>query len=119
MDRALISAFSLADFYTAESLRIQQSFDRTGDGLAVLGGRSDAVDTAVVSLYRHYFSAQLEAPRNFCLLALGGYGRRELFPHSDIDLLFVTESAAEQSAQRMAIAARSSRSFSSSSRQPA
>jgi [protein-PII] uridylyltransferase len=105
MDRGSISAFSLSNFYTSESLRIQQSFDRTGDGLAVLRGRSDAVDTAVVSLYRHYFCPQLDEPRNFCIVALGGYGRRELFPHSDVDLLFLTESSAEQSSQRLAIAA--------------
>ena len=100
-----ISAFILSDFYAAESLRIQQSFDRTGDGLAMLRGRSDVVDTAVVSLYRHYLSPHPDEPRNFCILALGGYGRGELFPHSDIDLLFLTESSAEQSSQRMAIAA--------------
>ena len=96
MDRAPISAFSLSDFYTSESLTIQQTFDRTGDGLAVLRGRSDVVDTTVASLYLHYFCPQLNEPRNFCVLALGGYGRRELFPHSDIDLLFLTESRAEQ-----------------------
>ena len=104
-NRGLISAFSLSDFYASESLRIQQSFDDTGDGLAVLRGRSELVDTAAASLYRHYFSSQLDQPGKFCMLALGGYGRRELFPHSDIDLLFLTESSAEQASQRMAIAA--------------
>jgi [protein-PII] uridylyltransferase len=105
MDRGLISAFSLSDFYALESLRIQQSFDGTGDGLTVLRGRSEVVDTAVASLYRHYFSSHLDQPGKFCILALGGYGRRELFPHSDIDLLFLTETSAEQASQRMAIAA--------------
>ena len=105
MDSGHISAFTLSEHYSAESLRIQQSFDRTGDGLAVLRGRSDVVDTTVASLYLHYFCPQLNEPRNFCVLALGGYGRRELFPHSDIDLLFLTESRAEQDSQRMAIAA--------------
>ena len=105
MDREPISAFSLSDFYATESLTIQQNFDRTGDGLAVLRGRSELVDTAVASLYRRYFSTQLDQPGKFCMLALGGYGRRELFPHSDIDLLFLTESSAEQASQRMAIAA--------------
>ncbi|SPE26343.1 Bifunctional uridylyltransferase/uridylyl-removing enzyme [Acidobacteriia bacterium SbA2] len=105
MDSGQISAFILSEHYSAESLRIQQTFDCPGDGLAVLRGRSDVVDTTVGSLYRHYFSPQSEEPRKFCILALGGYGRRELFPHSDIDLLFLTESSAEQGSQRMAIAA--------------
>lgn len=104
MESGQISAFALPEHYSAESLRIQQTFDRTGDGLTVLRGRSDVVDTAVASLYRHCFSRRLEEPRNFCILALGGYGRRELFPYSDIDLLFLTESNAEQPSERMAIA---------------
>jgi citrate lyase subunit beta/citryl-CoA lyase len=46
--------------------------------LQVLGRRSDAVDEVVTRLYRHSISPQLDEPRGFCILALGGYGRREL-----------------------------------------
>jgi [protein-PII] uridylyltransferase len=95
----------LSDYYSAESLKIQQSFDRTGDGLAALGRRSDALDVVVTRLYSRFLSPQLDEPRNFCLVALGGYGRRELFPHSDIDLLFLTESSGEQPSRREAVAA--------------
>jgi [protein-PII] uridylyltransferase len=95
----------LSDYYTAESLKIQQEFDRTGDGEAVLGQRSDAVDDVVSRLYAQFFPPQPDPLRNFCLAALGGYGRRELFPHSDIDLLFLTESSAERSSRREAVAA--------------
>ena len=55
-----------ADYYSAESLKIQQSFDRTGDGLAVLRTRSDAVDVVVTSLYRQFFSPQRDEARHFC-----------------------------------------------------
>jgi [protein-PII] uridylyltransferase len=73
--------------------------------LAVLTRRSDAVDVVIAKLYSQFFSPQLAEPRGFCLLALGGYGRRELFPHSDIDLLFLAEIGAAQPSRREAVAA--------------
>ena len=70
--RGLISALKLSDYYAAESLKIQQEFERTGDGLAVLCRRSDAVDVVVAGLYAQLFSPQPDEPQNFCLVALGG-----------------------------------------------
>ena len=67
-------------------------------------GRSDLVDALVIRLYQEFISADPQEPRRLCLLALGGYGRRELFPHSDIDLLFLTEDGSDQSTYRDAIA---------------
>jgi [protein-PII] uridylyltransferase len=95
----------LSHSYAAETLKIQQEFERTGDGRAVLHRRSDAVDGLVIALYAQLLSPQLDEPQNFCLVALGGYGRRELFPYSDIDLLFLTEGGGEQSSRRDAMAA--------------
>jgi [protein-PII] uridylyltransferase len=95
----------LSDYYAAESLKIQKGFDQTGNGRAVLGRRSDTVDVVVTRLYSRFFPLQLDEPQSFCLVALGGYGRRELFPHSDIDLLFLTESSGEQASRRDAVAA--------------
>jgi [protein-PII] uridylyltransferase len=66
--------------------------------------RSDLVDTLVVRLFQEFISQDPQGPRQLCLLALGGYGRRELFPHSDIDLLFLTEDEGAQAVYREAIA---------------
>jgi [protein-PII] uridylyltransferase len=71
----------------------------------VLARRSELVDVVVKELYRRYISPPLEEPRDFCLLALGGYGRCELFPYSDIDLLFLSEGREEEAARREALAA--------------
>ena len=94
----------LADYYAAQSQRIQQKFEETNAGIAVLRARSDLVDALVIRLYQEFISADPKEPRHLCLLALGGYGRRELFPHSDIDLLFLTEDGSGQSTYRDAVA---------------
>jgi [protein-PII] uridylyltransferase len=52
---------------------------------AVLEERTRSVD----ALAREAFALHFEAP-GAALLAVGGYGRRRLFPHSDIDLLLLT-----------------------------
>ena len=96
---------SLSDYYGAESLRLERNFDQTGEGTRVLRERSDFVDAIVLCLYRAFLSPAPQGPPRLCLLALGGYGRRELFPHSDIDLLFLSEDASAQSPHRGAIAA--------------
>ena len=94
----------LAAYYAAESQRIQQNFEATNAGVAVLSARSDLVDSLAIRLYQEFIAKDPNDPRHLCLLALGGYGRRELFPHSDIDLLFLTEDGSAQSLYRDAIA---------------
>lgn len=47
-----------------------------------LRARSDLVDRTIDALWQ-----QAEMPQDSALIAVGGYGRRELFPYSDIDVL--------------------------------
>src|ERR1017187_1278094 len=96
---------SLAEDYSTESGRIRQQFDRDGAGRRVLKDRADLVDSVVLKLYRETISPTPQGPPGLCLLALGGYGRRELFPQSDIDLLFLTGDGSAPTAQRENIAA--------------
>jgi [protein-PII] uridylyltransferase len=96
---------SLADYYHTETGRIRQPFDQDGDGKRVLRDRSDLVDSVVLKLYRDLISPAPQGPPGLCLLALGGYGRRELFPQSDIDLLFLTGAGSAETAHRENIAA--------------
>lgn len=95
----------LHELYPTETARICQEFERTGDGRAAVLERAALVDTLLARLYRDRLSTDLAGPENFCLVALGGYGRRALFPHSDIDLLFLSENNRVEESHREAVAA--------------
>lgn len=49
-----------------------------------LRGRRAKVDAAIKTLWGH-----CKLPSSYALVATGGYGRGELFPHSDVDLLIL------------------------------
>lgn len=95
----------LSGLYAAEYARIRDQFESCGDGRAAIRARSDLIDTIVAQLYPQFLSPELTAPPDLCLVALGGYGRRELFPHSDIDLLFLVADRRAETSHREAIAA--------------
>ena len=83
------SLFALRDHYRQESQRIQRDFEAVGSGLASLSSRTRLVDSLTLTLWEQYFA---ESGNEGCaLIAVGGFGRSELFPYSDIDLLFLTQ----------------------------
>jgi [protein-PII] uridylyltransferase len=65
---------------------VRQTCERTGDGTGAIRRRSAVVDRLLIEMWRRAFVGQ--TPPNAALLALGGYGRKDLFPCSDIDVLF-------------------------------
>ncbi len=81
---------SLHDLYAEESAKIQNRFEETGDGKAAIRDRSALIDSVVTEMWNDVISpgGPIEG---FCVAAMGGYGRRALFPYSDIDLLFLYE----------------------------
>ncbi|HEY9016935.1 [protein-PII] uridylyltransferase [Thiomicrospira sp.] len=65
-------------------------FNQFDQGTAVselVKERSVFVDQILKKIWHHSFDAE-----NFALVAVGGYGRGELHPHSDIDLLILCKS---------------------------
>ncbi|MFY9745385.1 MAG: [protein-PII] uridylyltransferase, partial [Acidobacteriaceae bacterium] len=64
-----------------------QSFERNGDGSAVIRRRSQIVGTLLRQLWDHV--APIAPQDDIALVATGGFGRRELFPCSDVDVLFL------------------------------
>jgi [protein-PII] uridylyltransferase len=82
---------SLRDSYRAESARIEAEFATTSDGSKAIRSRAAQVDHIVVDLTHAILGPDIT---RVCLVAIGGYGRRALFPFSDIDLLFLCEDPA-------------------------
>ncbi|HLK33531.1 MAG TPA: HD domain-containing protein [Terriglobales bacterium] len=76
----------LRDLYADEFGRIQQEFSATGDGRAAVLQRTSLVEKVVLRLWNELFGIQ---SAGFAMIALGGFGRKQLFPYSDIDLLFL------------------------------
>ena len=92
----------LSDLYVRESAAIEQEFSVTGDGRAAVARRTALVDSIVQRLWNEiivvshpgstnsgFSPADPNSPKDFALVATGGFGRGWLFPHSDIDLLFL------------------------------
>jgi [protein-PII] uridylyltransferase len=67
--------------------------DQGASGLEVEHGRSEIIDALISRLFDHAISVFARAkgptPAAVSMLALGGYGRSELAPWSDIDVMFL------------------------------
>src|SRR5208282_937596 len=97
MGAVVLAVDDLRDQYLREMALVRQTCERTGDGTAAIRRRSAVVDRILVEMWRRAF---VDLPsQNVSLLALGGYGRKDLFPYSDIDVLFAfaDEKTEEQS----------------------
>jgi len=82
-------ATELRELYAKESARLKENFAATREGSSFLAGRTELVASVARRAWCEIISADPEGPKDFALIALGGYGRKWLFPYSDIDLLFL------------------------------
>ncbi|HKF50560.1 MAG TPA: HD domain-containing protein [Terracidiphilus sp.] len=98
MNPIAITVDDLREQYQREMALVRQTYERTGDGTAAIRRRSAVVDRILIEMWRRAFAAL--PGQNVSLLAMGGYGRKDLFPCSDIDVLFAfADDKAEQHAQ--------------------
>ncbi len=67
----------------------QQRFIKGDDVRELLHGRSNFTDVLLAQLWHHFELSD----DDISLIAVGGYGRGELHPHSDIDLLLLSKKA--------------------------
>src|SRR6266702_7843410 len=89
MSTAATLRAEVRDLYLSESARIQQEFAAGASGAAAIAARTELVEKILHRLWNEIVCPGGGDPRNFALVALGGFGRRSLFPHSDVDILFL------------------------------
>jgi len=72
---------------------LRESHDHGASGMAVENGRSAIIDALITRLFDHaialYAQHRGPTPAAVSMVALGGYGRRELAPWSDVDVMFL------------------------------
>lgn len=73
--------------------RLRKKFLAGGDVDTLLADHAKLVDGLMAALYEAAAGKPLSS---FAVVAVGGYGRSELFPHSDIDLLFLHDDKGAQ-----------------------
>ena len=81
----------------AEQEKLKAEFLSTNDAGRLLAGHAEVVDRLLSTLMKDCPGAPSVA-----LAAVGGYGRRELYPYSDIDILFLYHKGDEKPAAQAA-----------------
>jgi len=79
-----ILAFKTA--IATENNRLKQLFSPQQSPAALLNEKARFIDLLIEACWRHFLQEDADFQ---ALVATGGYGRSELFPHSDIDILIV------------------------------
>ena len=82
----------------AERQRIRQRFEAGADARETLRAICELADNHIQQIFGEMLRVHNAPAQGLCLLALGGYGRRLLFPYSDLDILFLfgSEKAEEE-----------------------
>jgi hypothetical protein len=78
--------------YQRRMLELRGAFEASGaSGAVTIAARAAALDEMVKALWAQAVEQDARLASGTALVALGGYGRRELFPYSDVDLLFLLD----------------------------
>lgn len=87
-----------------ERRRIRQSFESGTGARETLTALCGLADRTVQHIFGEVLRVHQATQQGLCLVALGGYGRRLLFPYSDLDILFLFGNEAAEAEFRPLIA---------------
>ena len=78
-------------FYKIKNKKLLENFKKNNNGLEFANKRSFLLDEVIDKCYKEYVIHFDKNIKNFefSIIATGGFGRKELAPHSDIDILFL------------------------------
>ena len=79
----------LKQIHSTAFARLQHEFTSGKSGRSIVEERTAIVDSICLRLWKEFISPDHEGPSGLTAVAIGGYGRRMLFPYSDVDLLFL------------------------------
>ncbi len=85
--------------YEGRRAEIRRGFELNGDGLLAAAARATLVDDFVQRLWTLQVQANPRLSQGAAVAAVGGYGRRQLFPWSDVDLFFCVDKSMAAQAQ--------------------
>src|ERR1700685_3269956 len=103
MTAASVLISELRGSLVEESARIARDFAATGDGRAAVAQRTRLIEGVLSRLWQDLVAEDDAGPRDFALVATGGFGRGWLFPYSDIDLLFLHADRRSEEAHKDAV----------------
>ena len=75
---------------------LQQQFEQGVEILTLLKSRSHTIDTLLQEMWQ---KSDLDVAQNVSLVAVGGYGREQMHPASDVDLLILLKDEPDAEAQ--------------------
>ncbi|MFZ4115263.1 MAG: bifunctional uridylyltransferase/uridylyl-removing protein GlnD [Chthoniobacterales bacterium] len=86
-----ISLEKIKKFYNNQEKRLKRWHASGGSGKEITGHRSDLIDILFKNIFVFFSGPQQKPLERLCAIALGGYGRGEMNPYSDVDIMFLYE----------------------------